>query len=82
MRCVYLMQHLDSDSDAERVFSARAGLHAEQETSFASSYGQLRDRFGINSDTSMVPAKMKARGSRTIDNVVSVLTRVDFPARC
>jgi PhnB protein len=52
MRSPYLMLTMDSDSEVERVFSALADggqvFTPIQETFFASSYGQLRDRFGIN----------------------------------
>lgn len=52
MRSAYLTLHVDSEADAERIFSA-LGDGGEvfmplQETFFASRFGQLRDRFGIN----------------------------------
>jgi uncharacterized glyoxalase superfamily protein PhnB len=51
-RSAYLTLNLDGDSEAERVFSAPANggqvFTPMQETFFASSYGRLRDRFGIN----------------------------------
>ena len=52
MRSAYLTLRMDSDSEAERVFSALSdggqALMAMQETFFASRFGQVRDRFGIN----------------------------------
>ena len=52
MRSAYLTLGLDNDKDAERVFSALADggqvLMPMQETFFASRFGQVRDRFGIN----------------------------------
>src|SRR5215467_2457111 len=52
MRSAYLTLGMDSDIDAERVFSALSEggqiLMAMQETFFASRFGQVRDRFGIN----------------------------------
>lgn len=52
MRSAYLTLGMDSDSDAERVFSALSDggqvLMPMQETFFASRFGQVRDRFGIN----------------------------------
>jgi len=52
MRSAYLTLHMDSDMEAERVFSALADgghtLMSMQETFFASRFGQVRDRFGIN----------------------------------
>jgi PhnB protein len=52
MRSAYLTLNMDSDSEVERVFSALADggqvFTPMQETFFASRYGQLRDRFGIN----------------------------------
>jgi PhnB protein len=52
MRSAYLSLGVDSDADAERVFSALADggqvFMPMQETFFASRFGQLRDRFGIN----------------------------------
>jgi PhnB protein len=52
MRSAYLTLHVDSESDAERIFSALADggevFMPLQETFFASRFGQLRDRFGIN----------------------------------
>ncbi|MGH9141823.1 MAG: VOC family protein [Vicinamibacterales bacterium] len=52
MRSAYLSLNVDSDSDAERIFSALSEggqvLMPMQETFFASRFGQLRDRFGIN----------------------------------
>jgi PhnB protein len=52
MRSAYLTLGVDSDAEAERVFSALAEggqvFMPMQETFFASRFGQLRDRFGIN----------------------------------
>jgi PhnB protein len=52
MRSAYLTLNVDSDREAERVFSALADggriLMPMQETFFASRFGQAQDRFGIN----------------------------------
>ena len=52
MRSAYLTLRADSDSEAERVFSVLADggqvLMAIREEFFASRFGQVRDRFGIN----------------------------------
>ena len=52
MRSAYLTLRLNSDGEAERVFSALSDggqvLMPIQETFFASRFGQVRDRFGIN----------------------------------
>jgi PhnB protein len=52
MRSAYLTLGLDSDTEAERVFSALSeGGQVSmpmQETFFASRFGQVRDRFGMN----------------------------------
>ena len=52
MRSAYLSLHVQSDGEAERVFSALADGGAVfmpmQETFFATRFAQLRDRFGIN----------------------------------
>ena len=52
MRSAYLSLNVDSDADAERIFSALAEggevFMPMQETFFATRFGQLRDRFGIN----------------------------------
>jgi PhnB protein len=52
MRSAYLTLGTDSDSEAERVFAALSDggqvFMPMQETFFASRFGQLRDRFGIN----------------------------------
>jgi PhnB protein len=52
MRSAYLSLGVDSDAEAERVFSALADggevFMPMQETFFASRFGQLRDQFGIN----------------------------------
>ncbi len=52
MRSAYLSLLVDTDQEAERIFSALAEggqvFTPMQETFFASRFGQLRDRFGIN----------------------------------
>ena len=52
MRSAYLSIGVDSDAEAERIFSALADGGAVfmpmQETFFATRFGQLRDQFGIN----------------------------------
>jgi len=52
MRSAYLSLNVDSDAEAERIFSALAGggevFMPMQETFFATRFGQLRDRFGLN----------------------------------
>jgi PhnB protein len=52
MRSAYLSLNVDSDADAERIFSALSdggdALMPMQETFFATRFGQVRDRFGIN----------------------------------
>jgi PhnB protein len=52
MRSAYLTLRMDSDIEAERVFSALSDggrvLMPIQETFFASRFGQVQDRFGIN----------------------------------
>jgi PhnB protein len=52
MRSAYLTLRMDSDSEAERVFSALSAdgkvLMPIRETFFASRFGQVRDSFGIN----------------------------------
>jgi PhnB protein len=52
MRSAYLTLQTESDSEAERIFSALSAggqvFMPMQETFFASRFGQLRDRFGIN----------------------------------
>jgi len=52
MRSAYLSLAVDSDAEAERVFSALSDggevFMPMAETFFASRFGQLRDRFGIN----------------------------------
>jgi len=52
MRSAYLTLRTDSDIEAERVFSAVSDggrvLMPIQETFFASRFGQVQDRFGIN----------------------------------
>ena len=52
MRSAYLSLSVDSDAEAERIFAALVdggqAFMPMQETFFASRFGQLRDRFGIN----------------------------------
>jgi PhnB protein len=52
MRSSYLTLRFDSDDEAERVYAALCDggreLMPMQETFFASRFGQVRDRFGIN----------------------------------
>jgi len=52
MRSAYLTLSVDSDIEAERIFSTLSDggqvLMPMEETFFASRFGQLRDRFGIN----------------------------------
>ncbi len=52
MRSAYLTLSVDTDAEAERVFAALAdggrALMPIQETFFATRFGQVRDRFGIN----------------------------------
>jgi len=52
MRSAYLTLNVDSDREAERIFSALADGGSVfiplAETFFASRFGQLRDRFGLN----------------------------------
>ena len=52
MRSAYLTLGVDSDSEAERIFSSLSDgghvLMRMEETFFASRFGQVRDRFGIN----------------------------------
>jgi PhnB protein len=52
MRSAYLTLGVDSDSEAERIYAALGDggrvLMAMEETFFASRFGQVRDRFGIN----------------------------------
>jgi len=52
MRSAYLSLNVDSDTEAERVFAALSDggqvLMPMEETFFASRFGQVRDRFGIN----------------------------------
>jgi PhnB protein len=52
MRSAYLSLGVDSDDEAERLFSALSDggevFMPMQETFFASRFGQVRDRFGIN----------------------------------
>jgi PhnB protein len=52
MRSAYLSLSVDSDGEAERIFTALSEggevFMAMQETFFATRFGQLRDRFGLN----------------------------------
>jgi PhnB protein len=52
MRSAYLTLGVDSDIEAERTFSSLSDggqvLMPMEETFFASRFGQVRDRFGIN----------------------------------
>ena len=52
MRSAYLSLSVDTDAEAERIFAALSDggevFMPMQETFFASRFGQLRDRFGIN----------------------------------
>lgn len=52
MRSAYLSLSVDSDPEAERIFSALSDggqvFMPMQETFFATRFAQLRDRFGIN----------------------------------
>lgn len=52
MRSAYLTLNVESDAEAERVFAALSDgglvLTGMTETFFATRFGQVRDRFGIN----------------------------------
>ena len=52
MRSSYLSLNVESDAEAERIFSALAEggevFMPMQATFFATRFGQLRDRFGLN----------------------------------
>jgi PhnB protein len=52
MRSAYLTLSVDSDSEAERIFAALGDggrvLMKMEETFFATRFGQVRDRFGLN----------------------------------
>jgi PhnB protein len=52
MRSAYLSLSVDTDSEAERIFTALSDggevFMPMQETFFATRFGQLRDRFAIN----------------------------------
>jgi PhnB protein len=52
MRSAYLTLDVDSDADAERIFKVLSdggrALMPMAETFFASRFGQVRDRFGLN----------------------------------
>jgi PhnB protein len=51
MRSAYLTLGVDSDSEAERIYALGDGgrvLMTMAETFFASRFGQVQDRFGMN----------------------------------
>jgi PhnB protein len=52
MRSAYLSLSVESDAEAERIYNALADggevLMKMEETFFATRFGQVRDRFGIN----------------------------------
>jgi PhnB protein len=52
MRSAYLSLRVESDAEAERIFSALSDggrvFMPMQETFFATRFGQLQDRFGVN----------------------------------
>jgi PhnB protein len=52
MRSAYLTLRVNSDSEAERLYAALGAggrvLMTMEETSFASRFGQVQDRFGMN----------------------------------
>jgi PhnB protein len=52
MRSAYLSLHVDNDAEAERIFTALSEggqiFMPMQETFFATRFGQVQDRFGIN----------------------------------
>jgi PhnB protein len=52
MRSAYLSLSVESDAEAERIFSALSEdgevFMPMEETFFATRFGQLRDRFGLN----------------------------------
>ena len=52
MRSAYLSLRVETDAEAERIFTALSDggrvFMAMQETFFASRFGQLQDRFGVN----------------------------------
>jgi len=52
MRSAYLTLFVDSDADAERTYTALSDggqvLMKMEETFYATRFGQVRDRFGIN----------------------------------
>ena len=52
MRSAYLTLRVESDAEAERVYAALARdgriLMKMEETFFASRFGQVQDRFGVN----------------------------------
>ncbi len=52
MRSAYLTLNVETDAEAERIFAALSDggqvLMVLQETFFATRFGQVRDRFGMN----------------------------------
>jgi PhnB protein len=52
MRSAYLTLNVESDADAERIYAALGDggrvLMSMEQTFFASRFGQVQDRFGIN----------------------------------
>ena len=52
MRSAYLSLSVESDTEAERIFAALSEggevFMPMEDTFFASRFGQLRDRFGLN----------------------------------
>jgi PhnB protein len=52
MRSAYLTLSVNADAEAERIYAALSDggkvLMAMEETFFASRFGQVQDRFGIN----------------------------------
>jgi PhnB protein len=72
MRSAYLTLAVDSDAEAERVFAALSdggrALMPMQETFFATRFGQVRDRFGLNW---MVLCERAAAAGNAADPVAS-----------
>jgi PhnB protein len=70
MRSAYLSLDVDSDAEAERIFSALSEggevFMPLQETFFATRFAQLRDRFGINWMI-MHPRPENAPATRALD---------------
>ena len=52
MRSAYLSLNVDTDKEAERIFAALSNggrvLMPMEETFFATRFGQVQDRFGVN----------------------------------